>query len=68
MINPGLKAVLDGLCEQAVGHDPLETEAVAARLLRLGGSGASAGLVTRAVAAIDVALRGINGNALGQPV
>jgi L-alanine-DL-glutamate epimerase-like enolase superfamily enzyme len=43
-------------------------EAVGERLLRIGGAGAPAGLVTRAVSAIDVALWDIRGKALGQPV
>ena len=47
MITPSLRAVPDRLCERAVGHDPLEAEAVAARLLCLGGAGFPRGPVTR---------------------
>jgi L-alanine-DL-glutamate epimerase-like enolase superfamily enzyme len=64
---PALKAALDALAEQAVGADPMMTEAVNARLMALAG-GAPAGLHTRAVSAIDVALWDIKGKALGQPV
>ena len=62
------KAALDALAGEAIGEDPMMAEAIGARLLWLGGYGAPAGLVTRAVAAIDVALWDIKGKALGQPV
>lgn len=68
LLVPALKATLDALAAQTIGSDPLDTEAVSVRLLRLGGSGAPAGLVTRCAAAIDVALWDIKGKALGQPV
>ncbi len=63
-----LKAAIDGLCEATVGSDPMDTEAVGSRLVRMAGSGSPAGLVTRAISAIDVALWDIKGKALGQPV
>ena len=63
-----LKETLDALTGQAIGTDPMMTEAIGARLLGLGGGGSPAGLVTRAVSAIDVALWDIKGKALGQPV
>ena len=65
---PALKAALDALAEQVIGDDPLMVEAIGARLLRLAGSGAPAGIANRAIAAIDVALWDIKGKALGQPV
>ncbi|MEE8519477.1 MAG: mandelate racemase/muconate lactonizing enzyme family protein, partial [Dehalococcoidia bacterium] len=68
MLTKGLKEVVDAACEQVIGDDPMDTEAIAQRLLRIGGGGAPAGLLTRAVAAIDVALWDIKGKALGQPV
>lgn len=68
LVTKGLKDVLDALAEQTVGMDPLAVEAVGARLTALAGAGAPAGLVTRAIAAIDVALWDIAGKALGQPV
>ena len=67
MLN-ALKAAMDGLAEQTLGSDPMMIEQIGARLLALGGSGAPAGLVTRSVSAIDVALWDIRGKALGQPV
>lgn len=63
-----LKAALDALAELTVGDDPMMSERIGARLLALGGSGAPAGIVTRAVSAIDVALWDIRGKALNQPV
>ena len=65
---PALKAALDGLAELTIGDDPMMIERIGERLLALGGSGSPAGLVTRAVSAIDVALWDIRGKALGQPV
>jgi L-alanine-DL-glutamate epimerase-like enolase superfamily enzyme len=64
----GLHGTLDGLAELAVGDDPFEIEAIGAKLLDAAGAGAPAGLITRAVAAIDVALWDIRGKALGKPV
>jgi L-alanine-DL-glutamate epimerase-like enolase superfamily enzyme len=64
----GLHETLNGLAELAVGDDPFEIEAIAKKLLELAGAGAPAGLITRAAAAIDVALWDIRGKALGKPV
>ena len=63
-----LHAAIDGLCEATIGSDPMDTEAIGAKLSRLGGNGSAAGLTTRAISAIDVALWDIKGKALGQPV
>jgi L-alanine-DL-glutamate epimerase-like enolase superfamily enzyme len=63
-----LKALVDALAEQTAGHDPMMTEAIGGRLAALAGGGAPAGLVTRTISAIDVALWDIKGKALGQPV
>ena len=63
-----LKEAVDGLAELAVGDDPMMVEAISSKLLAAGGGGAPAGLVTRAAAAIDVALWDIKGKALRQPV
>ncbi len=64
---PSLKAALDGLCEQAIGRDPFDTEAIGHDLRMRNGGTAPAGLVTRASAAIDVALWDIKGKALEIP-
>jgi L-alanine-DL-glutamate epimerase-like enolase superfamily enzyme len=68
VMTPALKAAVDGLCERIVGDDPSGIEAIGERLLRLGGGGSPNGLLTQAVAAIDVALWDIKGKALDQPV
>ena len=64
----GLHETLNGLAELAVGDDPFASEAIGKKLLELAGAGAPAGLITRAAAAIDVALWDIRGKALGKPV
>lgn len=66
-MTPALKAALDGLCEQAVGRDPFDTDAIGRELRARNGGAAPAGLVTRASSAIDVALWDIKGKALGLP-
>ena len=64
----GLHEVVNGLAELAVGDDPMGIEAIGAKLLEAAGAGAPAGLITRAVAAIDVALWDIRGKAFGKPL
>jgi L-alanine-DL-glutamate epimerase-like enolase superfamily enzyme len=63
-----LYEVVYGLAELVLGDDPLCIEAIGAKLLETAGAGAPAGLITRAVAAIDVALWDIRGKAFGKPV
>ena len=66
-MTPALKAALDGLCEQTVGRDPFDADAIGRELRMRNGGAAPAGLVTRASSAIDVALWDIKGKALGLP-
>ena len=63
-----LKELLDALASETVGADPHAVEAIGRGLLLEAGAGSPAGLVTRAVSAIDVALWDIRGKALGMPV
>src|SRR3984957_8828497 len=63
-----LKAAVDGLIEHAVGADPTRGEALHGQLLTLGGNGAPAGIATRAVAAIDVALWDLRAQAAQEPL
>ena len=63
-----LKEVMEQLAELTIGENPIRVEAIQDRLLRIGGGGAPAGLVTRAVSAIDVCLWDIKGKAAGLPV
>ncbi len=65
---PALKAALDGLAGLTVGRDPLDREAVCRDLLLHGGFGSPAGIVTRAVAAVDIALWDIAGKVHAQPL
>ena len=68
LVTRGLKEVTDALASQIIGRDPWQTEAIGLDLLRKAGGGSPAGLVTRAVAAIDVALWDIKGKLAGMPV
>lgn len=63
-----LRAAVRALAELTVGDDPMLVEGVTKKLLAAGGMGAPAGLTTRAVAAIDIALWDLRGRILGQPV
>ena len=68
LVTKAMKEVVDALAGETVGWDPQATEAIGRRLLARAGGGSPAGLVTRAVSAIDVALWDIKGKALGAPV
>ncbi|MBM3934317.1 MAG: mandelate racemase/muconate lactonizing enzyme family protein [SAR202 cluster bacterium] len=68
IMKESLKAAVDALAQEAIGDDPMKVEAINAKLLALGGSGAPVDMVRRAVAAIDVALWDIRGKAMGQPL
>lgn len=68
VMTKALKEAVDALAAQVIGDDPMRTEAIGEKLLEIGGRGAAAGLVTRAVSAIDVALWDLKGKILGQPV
>ncbi|MCI0869207.1 MAG: mandelate racemase/muconate lactonizing enzyme family protein [Chloroflexi bacterium] len=63
-----LKAAVDSLCELVIGEDPINVEAINHRLTAWAGGGSPAGLVTRTVSAIDVAMWDLKGKALGEPV
>jgi D-arabinonate dehydratase len=68
VMTKALRAAVDALAEQVIGDDPMRVEAIGEKLLEIGGRGAPAGLVTRAVSAIDVALWDLKGKVLGQPL
>ena len=68
VMTAALHAAVAGLSGLTVGMDPVNTEEIGSRLFRAAGSGSPAGLVTRAISAIDIALWDIKGKALGQPV
>ena len=62
-----LKAALDAVVEQVIGHDPLQTAALPP-LLRSLTADSPGGLVNRAVSAVDVACWDIRGKAFGRSV
>jgi len=63
-----LKAVVDDFGELIKGDDPLRHEAIAAKLRAASAPAGPQGLVTLALAAIDIALWDIRGKAFGVPV
>jgi L-talarate/galactarate dehydratase len=66
-LTAALRAAVDGLGALLIGADPLRPEQ-AALMLRDAAQGASGGLYTLALSAIDMALWDIKGKALGQPL
>ena len=67
VILKSLHECVNAMAELAIGSDPMNIEAIGKRLRAVGG-GSPEGMVTRASAAVDVALWDIKGKALGQPV
>ena len=63
-----LKESVDALLQSIVGMDPRNVELINKHLRDLAGGGAPAGLVTRSVSAIDVALWDLKGKQTGEPV
>jgi len=63
-----LKESVDALLQSIVGMDPRNVELINKHLRDLAGGGAPAGLVTRSVSAIDVALWDLKGKQSGEPV
>src|SRR5690606_36479548 len=63
-----LREAVAALAELAAGEDPLRTEAVAAKLRAAAAGSGPGGLLTLVLAAIDIALWDIKGQALGAPL
>jgi L-talarate/galactarate dehydratase len=63
-----LALLIEGAAQQVVGQDPMNGEALYARVFRAGVGGSLSGLEARAASAIDAAAWDIRGKALGQPV
>jgi L-alanine-DL-glutamate epimerase-like enolase superfamily enzyme len=61
-----LKLAIDQLGEMIVGEDPLRIEAVVQKLRNAGASAGPGGILTLAIAGIDMALWDIKGKFLGQ--
>ena len=67
-LTPALKEAVDDLGELVIGEDPMQVEAVAAKLYRAASGAGPEGIFTLALSAIDMALWDIKGKALKQPV
>jgi L-alanine-DL-glutamate epimerase-like enolase superfamily enzyme len=63
-----LSLLIASAAEQVLGQDPLNAEALYARLYRAGVGAPLSGLEARAASALDAAAWDIRGKALGQPV
>src|SRR5216683_8302253 len=63
-----LKRAVDDLGALTIGEDPLRVEAIIAKLRAAAGGSGPAGMFTLALAAIDIALWDIRGEALNQPL
>ena len=65
---PALKSAVDALCALAEGQDPMEIEAVMQSLREKTTGSGPGGILTLAMAAVDMALWDIKGKALDQSV
>jgi L-talarate/galactarate dehydratase len=63
-----LKVAVDALAALAIGMDPLRIEAITEKLRAAAVASGPGGIVTLALAAIDIALWDIKGKALNQPL
>ena len=63
-----LRMSVDALAELTIGEDPMEIEGIVGRLQEATSGAGPGGLLTMALAAVDMALWDIKGKALGQTV
>src|SRR3982074_3813905 len=63
-----LKSAIDQLSELCIGEDPHPVDAIIRKLRDAAGGSGPGGMFTLALAAIDIALWDIRGQALGQPL
>ncbi len=67
-LTPALRAAVDGLARLAIGDDPTQTEAIAAKCRRAAGGSGPGGIFTLALSALDIACWDLKGKAVGRPV
>jgi L-alanine-DL-glutamate epimerase-like enolase superfamily enzyme len=67
-LTPALRAAVDALAGLAIGEDPTQVEAIAAKLRRAAGNAGPGGIFTLALSAVDVACWDLKGKAVGQSV
>lgn len=67
-MTPSLRMAVDTLAELTVGEDPLEIDRIMEGLKATSSGSGPGGILTLALAALDIALWDIKGKALGQPV
>ena len=67
-LTPALKVAVDALARLAVGEDPTQVEAIAAKLRRAAGTSGPGGIFTLALSAVDIACWDVKGKAAGKSV
>src|SRR5690606_12493189 len=67
-LTKALKEAVDALAQLTVNEDPMRVEHIATKLRASAASAGPAGILTLALAAVDIALWDIKGKALGVPV
>jgi L-alanine-DL-glutamate epimerase-like enolase superfamily enzyme len=67
-LTPALRAAVDALAALAVGEDPAQVEAIAAKCRRAAGGAGPGGIFALALSAVDMACWDLKGKALGRSV
>ena len=67
-LTPALRVAVESLARLAIGDDPNETEAIAAKCRRAAGSSGPGGIYTLALSTLDIACWDLKGKAAGRSV